>query len=141
MAQTVVAHFAQREGLAQRIVVDSAGTHAAHIGEPPDARARASLLARGYPLGKGRSRKVTDQDFERFDLILAMDGSNLKELQKRCPTGHTHKLHLFMEFASPPGSRDVPDPYFGNAAGFERVLDLCETGARGLMQHIQRKVD
>ncbi len=139
MAQAVAeraAAQADRAGLntAGRLVFDSAGTHAHHIGERIDPRAAAALLARGYPPVKGRSRRIAEADFGKFDLILAMDRGNLESLQGVCPTPHLGKLRLFLDFAPDMRGKDVPDPYYGNAQGFERVLDLCELGANGLIR-------
>ena len=139
MAQIVTLHLAAQAGLRSALAVDSAGTHAGRIGEPADPRAKAALTKRGYAAGKGRSRQVTDQDFERFDLVLAMDQANLNDLRRLCPGEHTHKLRLFLEFAPATGLTEVPDPYYGAAQGFERVLDLCEAGARGLLSHLQQQ--
>ena len=137
MAQIVTLHLAQQTGLAREMQVDSAGTHAGRSSEPPDPRAKAVLSARGYPIGKSRSRQVTEQDFGRYDLILAMDQSNLNDLRRICPNEGSHKLRLFLEFASEVDTREVPDPYYGNVQGFERVLSLCEAGARGLVRYCQ----
>ena len=137
MAQVVTLHLAQQAGLARQIQVDSAGTHAARGSEPPDPRAKAVLTARRYPIGKSRSRQVTEQDFGRYDLILAMDQANLNDLWRICPNEHTHKLRLFLEFAGGLDVREVPDPYYGSVQGFERVLDLCEAGAHGLIAYCQ----
>ena len=137
MAQVVTLHLAQQAGLARQLQVDSAGTHAARGHEPPDPRAKMVLSARGYPIGKIRSRQVNEQDFGRYDMILAMDQANLNDLRRMCPNDHTHKLRLFLEFASEVDTREVPDPYYGNVQGFERVLSLCEAGARGLVRYCQ----
>jgi protein-tyrosine phosphatase len=115
-------------------VFDSAGTHAGHLGERPDPRALDALARRGYAPGKQRSRQVNLRDFEKFDLILAMDADNLQNLQRQCPPTHEHKLRLFMSFAPGKKGVDVPDPYYGSAAGFEPVLDLCEAGVDGLLK-------
>jgi protein-tyrosine phosphatase len=121
-------------GLGKVLDFDSAGTHARRAGERPDPRAVSVLSNRSYTLGKTRSRQVTTQDFERFDLIVAMDESNLVALTSMCPPPHRGKLHLLLEFAPELGLQDVPDPYYGNLAGFERVLALCETGVQGLIK-------
>ena len=139
MAQAVAERTAAQAGRdplnrTGRLIFDSAGTHAHHIGERIDPRAAAALLARGYPPVKGRSRRIDDTDFEKFDLILAMDRSNLASLGDNCPTQHIGKLHLFLEFVDGMHGQDVPDPYYGNTQGFERVLDLCELGANGLIR-------
>ena len=133
MAQIVTQHLVQQAGLAQALQVDSAGTHAARGSTSPDPRAGKVLVARGYPAGKLRSRQVTEQDFLRFDQILAMDQANLNDLRQICPAEHTHKLRLFMEFATGFTERDVPDPYYGSLQSFEHVLDMVESGARGLI--------
>lgn len=137
MAQMVTLHWVAQAGLARNIQIDSAGTHASHGKVPPDPRAKTVLSGRGYALGKSRSRQIIERDFSRYDLILAMDQTNLSDLQRMCPADHVHKLRLFLEFAQGVDVRDVPDPYYGNVAGFERVLDLCEAGARGLVEHYQ----
>jgi protein-tyrosine phosphatase len=136
MAQAVLLKFADDAGLKRKLKVDSAGTHAGRISEKMDARAKNALSARGYAAGKDRSRKVTDKDFESYELVLAMDQSNLADLQQICPSHLTHKVQSFMAYAQQ-AANEVPDPYFGNAQGFERVLDLCEAGARGVIAHCQ----
>ena len=137
MAQVVTLRMAEQAGLARNIQVDSAGTHAGRGSELPDPRAKAVLSGRGYAIGKGRAHQVIERDFSRYDLILAMDQANLSELRRLCPAEHTHKLGLFLEFAQGVDVWDVPDPYYGSVEGFERVLDLCEAGARGLIDRLQ----
>jgi protein-tyrosine phosphatase len=137
MAQAVTQHFVQQAGLARQLQIDSAGTHAPSGSPPADPRAKTALSARGYPLGKHKARQVAEQDFTRYDLILAMDQSNMNDLRRICPNETTHKLRLFLEFAEDTAIRDVPDPYYGNVQGFERVLDLCEAGGRGLVSYCQ----
>jgi len=136
MACTVARQLAAEVGRASDLEFDSAGTHAYHIGQRMDERASKLLLQRNYPAGKGRSRQVKPEDFERFDLILAMDEDNLETLKRLCPAQQQHKLRLFLSFSPELASSEVPDPYYGNLAGFERVLALCETGARGLLAKI-----
>jgi protein-tyrosine phosphatase len=133
MAQIVATQLAQRSGLSQRVRFESAGTHAGKIKMQMDSRAIAALKKRGYVVGKMRSRPVEDKDFQRFDLILAMDSANFTELQRVCPPEHRHKLQMFLATCKGLGADEVPDPYYGNSAGFERVLDLCEAGAQGLL--------
>ena len=137
MAQSVLLKFADDAGLKRKLRVDSAGTHAGRISEKVDARARNALSARGYTVGKDRSRKVTESDFNSYDLILAMDKSNLSDLRQICPSQLTHKVQGFLVYAQKMDTDEIPDPYFGNAQGFERVLDLCEAGARGVIAHCQ----
>ena len=121
------------------VVVDSAGTHAYHAGEPPDRRSQAAALKRGVDLSAQRSRVVVDADFETFDLILAMDEDNLAQLEQRCPEDHRARLGLFMTYAADLGLSALPDPYYGGASGFERVLDLVEAASRGLLDHVRTR--
>jgi protein-tyrosine phosphatase len=137
MAHIVTSHFAEQARLARTLKIDSAGTHAAHHGEPPDPRAKACLSGRGYTVGRSRSRPVSENDFSTHDLILAMDHANLRDLRRLCPLEHQPKLRLFLSFAPVVNEQEVPDPYYGSAQGFERVLDLCEAGAHGLIRYLQ----
>ena len=118
------------------ILIDSAGTHDYHSGHPPDARAQAAAHARGIDLGKLRARQIRDSDFESFDLILAMDEGNMSALRHRCPPTYRARLRLFMEYAKRGSVREVPDPYYGGANGFEHVLDLVEDASRGLLESL-----
>ncbi len=127
-------------GLASRIVVDSAGTGNWHIGEAPDARAQGAARQRGYDLSALRGRQIGKADFERFDLLLAMDDANLRELHKLCPLEHRHKARLLMEFAAQAESHEVADPYFGGAQGFEQVLDQCEKACQGLLAELRARL-
>jgi len=131
-AEGVFRHHAVAAGHADRLLIDSAGTHAYHVGEPPDRRAVAAAERRGVSLQDIYARRVSDEDFERFDHIIAMDEENLARLQEQAPR-HQSKVRLFLEFSSS-GEREVPDPYYGGAAGFERVLDLVEDASRGLLE-------
>ena len=131
---------AENAGLIERLHIDSAGTHAYHSGEPPDQRARAAAERRGIDLGGQRARRVTDEDFELFDLVIAMDRLNLETLRDRADAAHHGKLRLMLEFARAAAGDDVPDPYYGGASGFERVLDLVEDAAEGLLDHIRREL-
>ncbi len=135
-AEGVFRHFVQEAGLADRIKIDSAGTHAYHTGEPADRRASAAAEQRGYSLADIRARRVQTDDFENFDYIIAMDRLNQVTLVDQADTEHHDKIRLFLDFASVPED-DVPDPYYGGAAGFERVLDLVETASRGLLETLQ----
>jgi len=137
MAQIVSAHLAKKADLKPKLVVESAGTQASRMRDPPDPRTIAALAKRDYPSTRIRSRKVVEGDFGRFDLILAMDQSNLNDLRLVCPNEHAYKLRLFLEFAPELGLREVPDPYFGGPLGFEKVLDLCEAAAQGLVAQIK----
>jgi protein-tyrosine phosphatase len=127
-------------GLADRILIDSAGTGDWHVGKAPDERAQSAGYARGYDLGALRARQVAALDFERFDLLLAMDEANARNLRAACPPALRHRVRLLMEFAPPSAGREVVDPYFGGTEGFEAVLDQCETACRGLLAHLQTEL-
>lgn len=121
-------------GLGARVWVDSAGTHGYHAGEPPDPRAQAHAAKRGYDLSAQRARKVVGADFHRFDHVLAMDAANLKALEALRPADATARVGLLLDHARRhPGVREVPDPYYGAADGFERVLDLVEDACESLV--------
>ena len=131
-AEAVVREFAQREaGLV--LEVDSAGTHGYHTGDAPDERSIVAARRRGFDLAMLRARVVEAADFERFDLVLAMDDAVLQRVRELAPPRYADRVQLFLDFAPGLGRRDVPDPYYGGAAGFEEVLDLVEEGARGLL--------
>lgn len=137
-AEGVLRTQLERAGLAGRVEVDSAGTHAYHVGEPPDERSQAHAARRGYRLADLRARAVEPADYERFDLLLAMDSDNLSLLEAGCPPVHARKLRRLMEFAPASGSAVVPDPYYGGEAGFERVLDLVEQACEGLVDELSK---
>lgn len=138
MAQGVFERLVAEAGLAERIEVDSAGTHAYHVGEPPDHRARATADRRGIDLSTQRARQVNVRDFEQFDYLLAMDRQNFAALQHISPAAQAKKVRLFLEFAAEMGEEEVPDPYYGGPTGFERVFDLVEEAGRGLLEEIRR---
>lgn len=125
-------------GLDALIESDSAGTHDYHIGEPPDARSQEAAARRGYDLGMLRARQVGVEDFAAFDHVLAMDQANRTALLHLCPQQYRERVRLFLEFAPQCGRREVPDPYYGGARGFEDVLDLVEAAAQGLLNHIKK---
>ncbi len=137
-AEGVFRHYVNEAGLVDQIEVDSAGTHAYHIGEPPDRRAHAAAERRGISLAEIRARRVTNDDFELFDYIIAMDEDNQERLLERAPDEHRSKVQLFLSYASV-SETEVPDPYYGGAAGFERVLDLVEAASRGLLETLSDK--
>lgn len=130
-AEGVVRGVAAREYPDLALQLDSAGTADYHVGEPPDRRSIAAAKRRGYDISGLRARQVTSADFSNFDYVLAMDDANLTELRRIAPRGRAH-VGLFLEFAAGPDA-EVPDPYYGGVEDFERVLDLCESGARGLL--------
>lgn len=138
-AEGVFRHLAERAGLGPHVIADSAGTHSYHVGEPPDLRTQYAALARGVDLSALRARKVAAADFTRFDHILAMDHGHLAQLRRIAPLGTTASLRLFLDDAPGFEGREVPDPYYGGPDGFEEVLDLCEAGARGLLDRLMRE--
>lgn len=121
------------------VEVDSAGTHAYHIGAAPDARAQAAALARGIDISNLRGRVVGDQDFAHFDYVLAMDEANLEYLRAMCPPEYQSRLGLFMDYAPQAGERSVPDPYYGGQNGFNHVLDLVEQAGAGLIAQLRKR--
>lgn len=135
-AEGVFRARAQAAGL--DLEIDSAGTHAYHIGNAPDVRSSRHAAARGYDLSSQRARQFGAADFERFDYLLAMDHDNLEILQRACPPRHRHKVRLFMEFATRSGSDIVPDPYYGGTQGFDTVLDYVEDAADGLIAVLRK---
>lgn len=138
-AQGVFQSLVSEAALNEHIHVDSAGTHAYHMGEPPDRRAREAALRRGVDLGAQQARRITPADFEEFDYVVAMDQGNFEDISRLCEVDLSAKLRLFMEFAPELGMLEVPDPYYGGVTGFERVLDLIEAGARGLLAEIRQQ--
>jgi protein-tyrosine phosphatase len=138
-AQGVFARLVEEQRLADMIAIDSAGTHAYHIGERPDERASAAALNRGIDLSTQQARRVSPDDFERFDYVLAMDNDNYGILEASCPSGFESRLHLFLEFAPDLETREVPDPYYGGGSGFERVLDMIEQASAGLLAEIRQQ--
>ena len=138
-AEAVFRHYVENAGLSERIRIDSAGTHDYHIGAPPDTRTQHAAQQRGYDLSGLRGRQVEAGDFSRFDYVLAMDKANLAILQHITPPGHATPAILFLEYALHHAEREVPDPYYGGADGFERVLDMVEDAAQGLLQEIRQR--
>lgn len=122
------------------IEIDSAGTHDYHVGAPPDRRAIEAARRRGIDLSSLRARQISQADFERFDLILVMDEENLRELHQLAAPPHHERIRLLMEYAPNALSRQVPDPYYGGASGFEEVLDLLEEASEGLVEEILRRL-
>ncbi len=132
--------MAQNADAMDHLLIDSCGTGAWHAGERPDSRATAAAAKRGYDLSKLRARAVSKDDFRKFDYILAMDEDNLKNLKRMAPKGYRGHLSLFTHFAKS-HSGDVPDPYYGGGDGFERVLDLVEDAAAGLLNHMMGRAE
>ncbi len=140
MAHGVVRRRLREAGLGAAIELDSAGTHGYHEGSPPDERAQAAALRRGVDISDLRARAVAASDFEAFDLVLAMDDENIEALRAAAATHHHEKIHLFMEYAAGDVGRIVPDPYYGGPIGFERVLDMAEEAAEGLLARLQAQL-
>ena len=136
-AEGVLRHIAAVEAPDLELTIDSAGTADYHLGSPPDPRSCAHAAQRGYSIEQLRARQVTAEDFHRFDLILAMDAENLRDLRALAPADARAHIALFLDFAPDGAGRPVPDPYYGEAAGFEEVLDLVEAAARGLLLAIR----
>jgi protein-tyrosine phosphatase len=128
-------------GLLDRVEVASAGMVDYHAGSPPDHRAQQSALRRGYDLSTQRARQLRPEDFARFDLLVAMDAGHLEQMTKICPGSLVDRLRLLLDF-SPQRRRgmDVPDPYYGSPAGFERVLDLIEEGCEALLKELRNRL-
>lgn len=139
-AEGVFRKMVENTGYAHQIEIDSAGTHAYHIGKPPDQRSQAAAARRGIDLSGLRGRQVSREDLVRFDYVLAMDEENREHLLALSPQDHVHKVRLFLEFASRSTERAVPDPYYGGPHGFDRVLDLVEDAAEGLLAEIRKRL-
>ncbi len=138
-AEGVFRHTVKQQNLQDRIHIDSAGTHAYHIGEQPDSRSQTTARSKGIDLSTQTARKAIAEDFVNFDYIIAMDRSNLenlKEIRSRSTTEGKANLHLFMEFASAWENNDVPDPYYGGENGFTQVFDMVQSASEELLDHI-----
>lgn len=137
-AEGVFRHAIEQQNLAHLFSIDSAGTHAFHIGDAPDLRSQQVALERGIDLSSQRARKFIVGDFHDFDYVLAMDDDNYSILKRACPSEHEHKISYFLEFAPQLDTVDVPDPYYGGSYGFERVLDLVETASLGFIENLKQ---
>jgi protein-tyrosine phosphatase len=127
-------------GLSDLVHIESAGTHAYHIDEPPDRRSQAAAERRGFSLADIRARRLSNEDFERFDYIFAMDRDNLQLISDAAGDRPRPEIHLFLEFATGGKESEVPDPYYGGAAGFERVLDLVEDASSRLVELLRKQL-
>ncbi|WP_290538155.1 low molecular weight protein-tyrosine-phosphatase [Alcanivorax sp.] len=127
-------------GLEEHILIDSAGTGDWHIGRAPDPRTREAAARRGYQMDSLRARQVGPQDFYEFDVVLAMDNANLADLQAMQPADVTVTLGRFLDYSSETSVSEVPDPYYGGEDGFDRVLDLIEGGADGLLDALRERL-
>ncbi|MDH5191335.1 MAG: low molecular weight phosphotyrosine protein phosphatase [Gammaproteobacteria bacterium] len=139
-AEGVFAHLVNQSGLAEHIHIDSAGTHAYHVGHPPDSRAQKTAKGRGIDISHLRARRVSDGDFYEFDYVLAMDRDNYHILKGVCPPGEEHRLKLFLEYAPDIPEDEVPDPYYGGPSGFERVMDMIAIASEGLLAEIRTRL-
>jgi protein-tyrosine phosphatase len=132
-AEGVFVALLDKKNLTERFWVDSAGTHAYHVGDAPDLRAQKAARDRGIELKHLRARKIVHSDFEVFDRILVMDDENFQSVEQSCPVEFRHKLGFLLDYAPHLNCREVPDPYYGGAYGFDRVLDLVEAASEGLL--------
>lgn len=137
IAQGVLEKVLGREGLADEVEVDSAGTGAWSVGEPPDERAQESASRRGVDTAGQRARRIRPEDCDLFDYVLTMDEANYLSVSGLC--GGSAVVRPFLDFAPNSPEREIPDPYFGEANGFERVLDLVEEASGGLIRDIQAR--
>ena len=140
MAQGVLEQRLYEEQLQDRVQVDSAGTHHYHSGDAPDGRGVAAARQRGIEIGGQRARAVRDSDFEEFDLILAMDSDNERELRAICPPYYSDRVKLVLDFAPDLREREVPDPYYVGGQGFEKVLDMLDLCMEELMDEIHDRL-
>lgn len=138
-AQAVFEHLIASKGLDHRIYADSAGTHAYHIGEKPDARSQKTAKKRQIDMSSQRARRVEQDDFDTFDYVLAMDEDNYLALESIASPKQRERLHLFMNFAAYRNETEVPDPYYGGTHGFERVFDMVQDASEGLLDEILKK--
>lgn len=136
-AEGVFRKLVEEQDLSRGISIDSAGTHAYHIGQPPDLRAQQAAARRGIDLSALRGRVATARDIEEFDYVLAMDRQNYQNLAEL--SEDQTKIQLFLEYSEHFDEQEVPDPYYGGATGFERVLDMIEDASRGLLADIRRR--
>ena len=137
-AEGVFNKLIEQEQLEDYFMVDSAGTHAYHVGDPPDHRAQSAARERNVELTHLRARKVIMGDYEDFDFLLAMDEDNHAVLVRSCPKEHRHKIKYFLDYAPNLQTREVPDPYYGGGYGFEEVLDLVEEASTGFLSSLRK---
>ncbi|QRM19717.1 low molecular weight phosphotyrosine protein phosphatase [Dechloromonas sp. TW-R-39-2] len=136
-AEGVLRSFIRTNNLGDKVEVDSAGTHGYHVGEAPDSRTQRAAMVRGYNLSQLRARKVARQDLDYFDLILAMDKSNLDNLMRLATPEQQGRIKLFMDYSKNFDDEEVPDPYYGLGHGFDLVLDMVEDASKGLVEEIK----
>jgi protein-tyrosine phosphatase len=136
MAEGVFRRVAEDAGLLHLFDIDSAGMGDWHRGQPPDQRAQQAALRRGVDISAQSARKIEPEDFEAFDLVVAMDGSNIADLEDIVPHAARGKIRRFLDYAPHLGIEDVPDPYYGGVEGFDHALDLIEAAAEGLLAEV-----
>lgn len=139
-AHGVFRDLVQQSGMEDRIEIDSAGTHAYHVGNPADRRAQETAQSRGVDLSDLRARQVEVDDFSHYDYVIAMDQENYISLSRQCPDNLLDRIYLFMDFAPEMRTREVPDPYYGGAKGFERVFDLVDAASKGLLEDVRGRL-
>lgn len=139
-AEEVIRQHAIQQGLADRVQVASAATHDLNVGESVDIRAQKHAMRRDYDLSRYRVRLIEAEDFERFDLILAMDESNLLTLRMRCPQKYQNKLHYLTDYCGDQGDQSVPDPFYGKSEDFEAVLDRVEDASEGVLRFVKAQI-
>jgi len=137
-AEGVFTKLVRERGLDGAIHIDSAGTIDFHQGEPPDERAQRVASSKGIDISHLRARQIRSGDFREFDYVLAMDMDNLAVLEAMCPGTHRERVRLFCDYAPHLKEREVPDPYFGGAKGFQNVYRIVEAAAQGLLDAIVR---
>jgi protein-tyrosine phosphatase len=136
MAEGVFRRVAEQEGVLHLFEIDSAGLGDWHVGQAPDTRAQAAAQNRGIDISGQSARQIAPGDYDRFDLLLAMDGSNYQELIELAPRDARHKIRRFLDFAPQVATKDVPDPFYGGSEGFDHALDLIEEASRGLLAEL-----
>jgi protein-tyrosine phosphatase len=139
-AEGVLRLLLRNNNLGDVVEVDSAGTHGYHVGEAPDSRTQRAAALRGYNLSQFRARKVARQDLDYFDLVLAMDKSNLDNLMRMASPEQQSRIKLFMSYSKNFDDEEVPDPYYGLGHGFDLVLDMVEDAALGLIEQIKKEL-
>ena len=137
-AEGVFSSLISSEKIADRFSIDSAGTHAYHVGDAPDLRAQKAAKDRDVDLSSIRARKVIVGDYEDFDYLLVMDQDNYQILMEFCPEQYQHKVKYFLEFAPQLNTLEVPDPYYGGKYGFEKVLDMVEDASVGFLNSLKQ---
>jgi protein-tyrosine phosphatase len=137
-AEGVFTQLVKEQNLHEAFEIDSAGTHAYHVGEAPDLRAQKAARERGIEISHLRARQVTFGDFEDYDYLLVMDDDNYEILISKCPKHYQHKINYLLDYANEVNFREVPDPYYGGANGFDRVLDMVESAALGFLDTLKK---